>query len=127
MNRKRYKKLSAFLIPGLLGLAVFFMLPLAITVFLSFQSTGELLFNYRQVICSKAFQLALQNTLKLIITGIPVAVAGGVLMAIVFQKLFRNRLPGARFLFLMYLLPLVIPSAVVAFFVELFFPYSEAP
>lgn len=127
MNRKRYKKLSAFLIPGLLGLAVFFMLPLAITVFLSFQSTGELLFHYRQVVSSKAFQLALKNTLKLIATGIPMAVAGGVLMAIVFQLLFRNRLPGARFLFLMYLLPLVIPSAVVAFFVELFFPYSEAP
>ena len=127
MNKKRYKKLSAFLLPGLLGLALFFMLPLIITIFLSFRGSGGPLFHYRQVLSSKAFQLALQNTLKLIAAGIPTAVIGGILLAVLFQAMLRKRLPGTRLLFLMYLLPLVLPSAVVAFFAELLFPFREAP
>lgn len=127
MNKKRYKKLSAFLLPGLLGLALFFMLPLIITIFLSFRGSGGPLFHYRQVLSSKAFQLALQNTLKLIAAGIPTAVIGGILLAVLFQAMLRKRLPGTRLLFLMYLLPLVLPSAVIAFFAELLFPFREAP
>jgi len=39
----------------------------------------------------------------------------------------QRDLPGGRFLFLMHLLPMVLPSAVIALFVEVFFPYSSAP
>lgn len=127
MNKRLGRKLSLFLLPGLVGLAVFFMLPLVITVILSFYGSNMPLFHYRQAIDSPAFRLALQNTLRLLAVGVPVIMAGGILMAVVFHTLFSNRLSGSRFLFLMYLLPLVLPSAVVAFLTEIFFPYSDAP
>lgn len=126
MNKRRNKRLAAFLLPGLAGLAVFFMLPMIITVYLSFRSGSGLLFNYRQVLSSKAFHLALENTLRLVALGIPGTLAGGVAMALVFQAMLRSRIPGTKLLFLMYLLPLVLPSAVVAFLAELFFPDTPA-
>lgn len=125
MNKK---KLILFLLPGLAGLAVFFMIPMVIMAMMSFTPMGEPGFGYyRQVLQSKAFQLALMNTLRLLVSGIPVILLTGVLFALVFQAIIQRDLPGGQFLFLMHLLPLVLPSAVTVLFVEAFFPYSSAP
>jgi len=128
MNKKQQRKLVLFILPGLVGLAVFFMIPIAIMVVMSFSAMGEPSFqHYRQVLQSKAFQLALTNTLRLLASGVPLIVMIGVFFALVFQKIMQRDLPGGRFLFLMHLLPMVLPSAVIALFVEVFFPYSSAP
>ena len=125
MNKK---KLILFLLPGLTGLAVFFMIPMVIMAMMSFTPMGEPGFGYyRQVLQSKAFQLALMNTLRLLVSGIPVILLTGVLFALVFQAIIQRDLPGGQVLFLMHLLPLVLPSAVTVLFVEAFFPYSSAP
>ena len=59
MNKKRNRRISLFVIPGLLGIAIFFMIPLAITVGMSFGKSGDIsLQNYQSVLQSKAFRLA---------------------------------------------------------------------
>lgn len=126
MNKKQNRKVALFLIPGFLGVILFFLVPLGITLGMSF-SEGESLFHYRQVLSSKAFWLAVRNTLRLLAVGVPGIMAGGILLAVVFHTLFRRRMPGVRPVFLLYLLPLVIPSAVVAFLAELLFPDLQAP
>jgi len=56
MNKKQQRKLVLFILPGLVGLAVFFMIPIAIMVVMSFSAMGEPSFqHYRQVLQSKAF------------------------------------------------------------------------
>ena len=125
MNKKHNRKHILFLVPGFAGLAIFFLFPLAVSTVMSFQNTGIL--NYQQVLQSKAFHLALKNTARLIGWGIPATMILGALVALVFGEMFRKSLPGTRFLFLMYLLPLVLPSAVITLFVEIFLPYSQAP
>lgn len=128
MNKKQNRKLTLFILPGLAGLAVFFMIPIVIMVMMSFSAMGELSFqHYQQVLQSKAFQLALGNTLRLLVSGVPLILIVGVLFALVFHMIMQQDLPGGRFLFLMHLLPLVLPSAVTVLFVEAFFPYSSAP
>ena len=126
MNKKQNQKVALFLLPGFIGIVLFFALPLAITLGMSF-TDGEPLFHYRQVFASKAFLLAVQNTLRLLAAGVPGIMAGGILLAVVFHALFRRHMPGVRLLFLLYLLPLVVPSAVVAFLAELLFPNLQAP
>jgi len=128
MNKKHYRKLSVFLIPGMVGLVSFFVLPLAINLWMSFNGfSTDGIQNYQAVIQSRAFQLSVKNTLRLIATGMPITLVIGVGGAFAFRSLFQFNLPGVRILFLLQLLPLVLPSAIITFFIKLVFPYSEAP
>ncbi len=118
----------SFFLPALLGLAVFYIIPFIIGAMLSLrQGTAIGFLNYQNVYHSKAFQLAIGNTLRLIGAGVPIVLAYGCFLAVGFQNCMRRGMNGCRVLFLMHLLPMVLPSAVIVFFVQLFFPYSEAP
>ena len=128
MNEKQNRRRVIFLLPGLVGVAVFFVIPIGIMVAASFSVAGRPgLQNYKLVLQSKAFQLALKNTLRLFVSGVPLILVIGVSFALVFRAIMQRDLPGGRFLFLVHLLPLVLPSGVVVLFVEAFFPYKTAP
>jgi len=117
-----------FLLPGLLGVLVFYIVPFVIGTVLSFrQGAGFGGLNYQSVLQSKAFQLAVGNTLRLMGVGVPVMLIYGGFLAVGYQACLRRALSGMRSLFLMHLLPMILPSAVIVFFVQMFLPYSEAP
>lgn len=117
-----------FLLPGILGVAVFYIAPFFIGTALSFrQGAGFGVANYQAVWQSKAFRLAVQNTLSLIGVGVPAMLIYGGFLAVGYQACLRKGMPGCRGLFLMHLLPMVLPSAVIVFFVQMFLPFSEAP
>lgn len=126
MNKKQNRRYILFLLPGILGLILFFMVPLGIVIWISFfDDNGMTLHHYKQALESKAFQLALRNTLILILFGIPMILAAGMGAALAFQRLFQWNVSGTRFLFLMHLLPMVLPPAVVALLMEILFPYRR--
>jgi len=126
MNKKKNRKLALFLVPGLLGAAAFFLIPLGVCMYFSF-SANSAFWNYNKVLQSQAFRLAVTNTLKLIGLGLPVILVSSVLLAIAQWKLLKKGLPGARSIFSLYLLPIVLPSALVAFFIQMFLPFDQAP
>ena len=69
----------------------------------------------------------LKQELKLIGMGLPVILAGGVALAIGQWKLLKQGLSGTRTLFSLYLLPIVLPSALVVFFIKILLPFDMAP
>ena len=128
MNKKQNRRRAIFLLPGLVGVAAFFLIPIMIMTATSFSTMGKPgLQNYQLVLQSKAFQLALKNTVRLFASGVPLILVIGTSFALVFRTVMQRDLPGGRFLFLMHLLPLVLPSAVIVLFVEALFPYKAAP
>ena len=74
MNKKHNRKVALFLIPGFLGVLVFFLVPLCICLYFSF-GAGSAFGNYDKVLQSQAFRLAVRNTLRLIVFGLPVILA----------------------------------------------------
>lgn len=126
MNKKHNRKLALFFTPGFMGVAVFFLVPLCICLYFSF-GASTILGNYDKVLQSQAFRLAVRNTFRLIGIGMPVILTVGVLLAIAQWKLLKQGLSGARTLFSLYLLPIVLPSALVAFFIQILFPFATSP
>lgn len=64
-----------YLIPSILGVFIFFLIPIMNTVYSSLTLNGEYtitLENYRQVMMNNSFKLALFNTIRLIIICIPI-------------------------------------------------------
>lgn len=126
MNKKQNRKLALFFLPGVVGVVLFFLVPLGVCVYFSFGASSPF-WNYDKVLQSQAFRLAITNTLKLIGMGLPVILAGGVALAIGQWKLLKQGLSGTRTLFSLYLLPIVLPSALVVFFIKILLPFDTAP
>lgn len=126
MNKKQNRKSALFFVLGFVGVMAFFLVPLCVCVYFSFNATSAL-GNYEKVLQSQAFRLAVGNTFRLIGVGLPVILAGGVLLAIAQWKLLKQGLSGTRILFTLYLLPIVLPSALVVFFIRMVLPYDTAP
>ena len=78
--------------PAVIFLAAFFLLPLAQTIALSFQSgSGPGLDNYARMIGDLNFAIAVRNTFLLVITVVPVQVALALMMGTMLQKMDRGR------------------------------------
>lgn len=126
MNKKHNRKLALFLVPGFIGVVIFFLVPLCVCLYFSFGASSSF-GNYDKVLQSQAFRLAVGNTLKIIGLGLPVILAGGVLLALAQWTLLKKGLSGSRMLFSFYLLPIVLPSALVVFFIKILLPFNTAP
>ena len=107
-----------FLVPSLIGLATFYIVPFGVSIYFALidnnasrQFVG--LANLIDIWDNRAFTIALQNTVVFMGTSIPLNVALSLMLALML-KLIR---PAARrILLVLFLLPLVIPSASVIFF-----------
>jgi multiple sugar transport system permease protein len=78
--------------PSLAFLGIFFLVPLAQTIKLSFTSEGALsLGNYSRMAGDLNFAVAIRNTFLLVITVIPLQVALALAMGVMLQKLSRGR------------------------------------
>ncbi len=120
----RSKKNSGLplVLPALLGFLIFYFIPFLITIWYSFSfGIGAREFvgleNYKNVLGNDLFLLAVRNTLRFLMTGIPAVLALSFFLALLLQIPFR----GERFFRLSFLYPLMLPVASIVMVVRLFF------
>ena len=107
-----------FLLPSLIGLAVFYIVPFGISVYYaSIDNIASRQFvgfaNLIAIWNNAAFSLAVRNTLTFMGVSIPLNMALALILALMLKPM-SNRL--RRVLAVFFLLPLVIPSGSVVFF-----------
>lgn len=126
MNKGRTEKSAIlFLIPSLLGMGIFYLLPLLGT-FVSTLMGGAVnptfvgLKNYKELVTNPIFILGLKNTLIFISMAVPIGIGVSLIIALGIKQLSTYK----RLLQCIVLIPLVIPTASVAFFWKKFFAKS---
>lgn len=101
-----------FLLPGLLGVAVFVCLPFLDVIRRSFLTavTKEWagLRNYQMIFKNQAFWLAVKNTLRFTAVCIPLLIGLGLFLAVSLSRLKKMQLIKSMFLF-----PMAMPAATV--------------
>lgn len=108
----------SFLLPGLLGVCVFYLLPFGEVVRRSFIQSASGSFvgaeNYRQMFASQAFWRAVKNTAVFVGIGVPALMGLSLAAALLLRRAFASR----RLLSAL-LLPMAVPAAVMAVVLEL--------
>lgn len=148
-SRKHRKRLVgiSFLLPGLCGVAVFYLIPFLDVIRRSFvqMASGSFcgLQNYKMVVENDAFRLAAKNTLRFVLVCLPLLLVLSLVLAFLVNELWayltkRNR-SGLRrdqkqseesvnafidAIKAAYLLPLAIPAASVVLLWKLMFDRS---
>lgn len=148
-SRKHRKRLVgiSFLLPGLCGVAVFYLIPFLDVIRCSFvqMASGSFcgLQNYKMVVENDAFRLAAKNTLRFVLVCLPLLLVLSLVLAFLVNELWTyltkrnqfglrlnqkqgeesvNALIGA--IKAAYLLPLAIPAASVVLLWKLMFDRS---
>lgn len=112
-KEKRVKKAGTwkafpFIMPSLCGIVLFYLLPYLDVIKRSFSSpvTGVFtgLENYQVVFENEAFQLAAKNTVRFIVTCVPLLVLSSLVVAVILQKCVKG-----KFLKIVFLFPVAIP------------------
>lgn len=110
-----------FVIPSLLGVAVFILCPFLDVIRRSFLSavTEEWagLSNYKTIFENEAFLLAGKNTLRFLVVCIPMLLLISLAIAVFLQKHIRS----SQMLKTAFLIPMVIPVSAVALLWKVFF------
>jgi multiple sugar transport system permease protein len=119
--RSEVRAAWSFLLPSLLGVICFLLLPFAETVRRSFTDARGLrctgLENYKSVIENSAFQLAVKNTARFICVCVPLLLAVSLMLAL----LVRAVRPGGKRFKTTFLLPMAIPVASIVFLWKVLF------
>lgn len=133
LRRKRYQDrrfrewitFTGYLTPSLVGVLVFFFMPLLMLLATSFQKSPTNsdfvgLRNYERVLTNDAFINASKNTLTFALISVPLAV----ILALFIAMLLNSGLPG-KSLFRSFLLnPMMVPVASVVLIWQVFFSYN---
>lgn len=114
MNIKAKKTTGLnFILPSLIGVAIFILVPSIDVLIRSFQSTVSREFigfqNYVDVFSNKAFQLASKNTLKFIFVCIPLLLLISLGIALLLNKFVKH----SQILKTAFLIPMAVPVASV--------------
>lgn len=116
MSRKNMRKGMCFLIPGMVGIGVFKLIPFARVVYNSFHSmigTQNVGFsNYMEVFQNEAFRLATVNTILFIMIVMPLLLIISLVIAAILTHLKRL----GRWLQKFFLFPMAVPVVSVALF-----------
>lgn len=121
--KKKDRLIGLFLsLPITIGLLVFFVIPFIITVYYSFTfGVGGKEFvgfaNYSKVLSSAAFQLAAYNTIRFLLTAVPLNVFIGLLLALALYSHFG----GTRLFRSILLFPMILPIASTVMVIQVFF------
>lgn len=111
MNDKNNFTYMLFLLPSLLGVGIFTVLPFADVLRRSFYNAMVTKFvgiqNYNTVIHNSAFRLAIWNTFKFAVIAIPLLLVISFLLSILLKSGMRK----GRFFKSMFLLPMAVPTA----------------
>ncbi len=118
----KHKHLT-FLLPGFLGLIIFYFLPFFITLRFSLSDTAGKVFaglkQYKELINSSAFRLAAGHSTIMALGGCVLLIPISLYLAFQVNKMERFR----KLCQSLMLLPMVIPSAVVVVFLQAVLPY----
>lgn len=114
-KKKKYKKYERaglfFILPSLIGVSIFILIPFIDVVIRSFQSpiTRSFVFldNYIEVFNNAAFKLASINTLKFVFVCIPLLLISSLSIAVLMQRFVRN----AYIIKTAFLIPMAVPIA----------------
>lgn len=123
---KKYGTVSGlFLIPSLLGVLIFFVLPFLVVIYYSFvENPISKRFvgfeNYIKVFGNSAFRTAVGNTLMFSLIAVPLAVILGMMLAFLLDAgiPMRSQLRSA------FLTPLMVPIASIVLIFQVLFDYN---
>ena len=118
-------KLSAFLMPSLIGVCIFYLLPFCVIIFYSFvdnpvSKNFVVLRNYFGIMENEAFRLAAFNTARFSLLSVPLAVVLSLAIAILLDK----KIPMASKFRSAYLSPMMVPVASVVLVFQVLFDYN---
>ena len=110
-----------FILPGLMGVLVFYLIPFGDVVRRSFWHVAGDSFagldNYRQVLGNQAFRLAAGNTARFVLVCLPLLL----ILSLGFAVLLQRQGTGRGLLKSAYLVPLAIPAASVVLLWQIVF------
>lgn len=121
LAKKEERNAYIFLLPSLLGISIFVLLPFVDVIRRSFTEAMSTKFvgisNYKTVIQNSAFRLATLNTVKFIGVCIPLLLTASLLLALLLYHQKRY----VRFFKTSFLLPMAIPVASIVILWRLLF------
>lgn len=133
-RRRRIREATAGYAFGLLsiiGLLWFYVIPFLKSVLQTIFKVDEAGIHwngvgaYRDLFLYSAFGLALRNTLLLILVGIPLLVLCAILLTYFMNQMTVKKVKGTSFWFAVHLLPMILPSVVIATVIKIIFsPYG---
>ena len=115
VRKRKKQKLTGlyFVMPSLIGVAIFTLLPSLDVFIISFQSAISREFvgleNYVEVFGNTAFKLATQNTIKFVSICIPLLLVLSLLIAVILNKFVEE----SQILRTAFLIPMAVPIASV--------------
>lgn len=118
-------KVDIFMLPSVLGVLCFFIVPFFVVIRYSMIENvinNHFVFmdNYKKVFHNGAFRLAARNTLRFTGIAVPLAVILSLLMA----NLMLSNIPGRSRLRSIFLSPLMVPVASVVLVFQVLFHYN---
>ena len=125
INLKRRLGGDLFLIPSLIGVCVFMVVPFFVVVYYSMidnpiRKNFVGFENFSKILDNMAFKLAATNTLKFSAIAVPLAVILSLLLAM----LLLSKIPGKTQLRTFFLSPLMVPVASVVLIWQVLFDYN---
>ena len=123
---RRVKNRSAlFLLPSVIGVALFFVLPFFVVIYYSMIDnpiSGKFVFldNFYNVLTNKAFQMAMANTLRFSLTAVPLMIVLSLGLAFILDK----QIPGKSKIRAAFLSPMMVPVASVILIWQVLFDYN---
>lgn len=118
---------SLFIIPGFLGVLVFFLIPLFIVIYYSVIDNvidPEFVWfkNFIALFKNGSFRLAAKNTALFTAVSLPLAIVIPLLLA----TILMNKIPGKSLFRTVLISPLMVPTASVILIFEVLFNYNGA-
>lgn len=125
-SKRKVKNISAlYLLPSVIGVALFFVLPFLVVIYYSLIdnpiSTNFVFFdNFISLLKNKAFKMAAANSLKFSFTAVPLAVVLSLGVAFLLDK----NIPGKSRIRTAFLSPMMVPIASVILIWQVLFHYN---
>lgn len=124
-KKKVNKGFGGYLLPSLLGVMIFFILPFFVVIYYSLVDgpvNGKFVFfdNFINVLTNQAFHLAVKNTFKFSFTAVPLAVILSLALALALDC----RIPYKSQIRTCFLSPLMVPTASVILIFQVLFDYN---
>ena len=127
LGRDRAERLgtSVFLIPSLIGVLVFFIIPFFVVMYYSVIDTTTAgnfvgLDNFVKLFDNNAFKMALKNTGIFSMTAVPLVVVLSLLLAIILD----SNVPAKSTFRTIFLSPMIVPAASVILIWQMLFDYN---
>lgn len=122
MKKKNDGIAVLFVLPLFLGIFLFYYFPFFTTIKESFWSdvgfTG--IYEYKKLFLSESFRLSIRNMAFFSLTSIPILFILALSTALSMRYLNRKKCKIVPVLFLLHLLPMLLPSAVIAVVLKIF-------